>query len=170
MMLLVKKGCGCYESNITYRFIGRNCGCTCGQIAYSVASFATLIPFTLDNFKDLSDERLGYLDLFTNRFVKLQDVIGSKIFPVIFELLQENKQNLSALDRLHALEKLEIIDDSQDWVQMRNARNMVAHEYPTNYELIAKNLEDIRRHAEQLLHDWDELRLKITEIKQSALS
>lgn len=122
-------------------------------------------PISAEFLENLSDENLGYLELLTGRFAKLQDFIGAKIFPLILEVLQENTQELSTLDRLHLLEKLGYINNTREWIDLRNTRNLATHEYPDDPKLMASNLEKIVLSAKSLLMYWENLKKKIDGIQ-----
>jgi hypothetical protein len=48
-----------------------------------------LIPLSAAILANLPTDKLAFLDMMTTRFGKLQDIIGSKIFPIILNLLEE---------------------------------------------------------------------------------
>lgn len=116
-------------------------------------------PFYIDKLKD---EELGFLELLTSRFAKLQDCIGQKIFPLILTLLQEDIQGKSFLDCLNKLEKLEIIPNTDFWLKFREVRNILTHEYPDNPTLLANNLNKAFDYAQDLLKYWQGLKIYIT--------
>jgi hypothetical protein len=123
-----------------------------------------LFPFTPDTWQNLQDEELGYLELLTGRYAKLQDLIGSKIFPLILAMLQEETEGLSFLDILNKLEKLTIVPTAQWWISMRELRNHITHEYPDNPKLMASNLNKAVESSKTLLRFWHNLKLKINNI------
>jgi len=139
------------------------------RIKIALEHVLLLEPITKEKLMNLEHADLGFLELLTSRFAKLQDIIGSKIFPIVLDMLQENTQNLSTLDRLHKLEKLEIIPNTQEWIEMRNTRNMVTHEYPHEYEITANNIKVIIEHAKLLLTYWDNLSKKILKLQKDIL-
>jgi len=82
-----------------------------------------------DFFEDYQNTRL--VNSFLFNFSKLQDKIGAKLFrQTLYELKEIDHQNLSMIDILNLLEKLEIIEDVKDWDSLREIRNSLAHEYP----------------------------------------
>ena len=66
----------------------------------------------------------------------------------------ESFENKPFRDILDALEKKEILSSAQWWIDMREIRNHVAHEYPDNPELMCKNLNDAIIAAGELLEYW----------------
>jgi hypothetical protein len=127
----------------------------------------SLLPFTADNIQTITEEDLGFLELLTSRFAKLQDLIGSKIFPLLLDLAQENIQELSTLDRLNKLEKLGLLPSAKEWIDMRTIRNLVTHEYPDQPQVMAEQLDKIINEAQRLLSYWEYLNAEIDKIKAS---
>ena len=77
-------------------------------------------------------EKIKTIDTFIYRFIKLQDVMGEKLFKTFLNEIGEYKDNMSLLDILDKLEKFEIIEDAYQWMEYRKLRNQLTHEYPNN--------------------------------------
>ncbi len=77
-------------------------------------------------------EKIKTIDSFIYRFIKLQDMMGEKLFKIFLDEIGEYKDNMSLLDTLDKLEKFNIIDDAYDWMEYRKLRNKLTHEYPNN--------------------------------------
>jgi hypothetical protein len=93
-----------------------------------------------DFFDDYTNTRL--VNSFLFNFSKLQDKIGAKLFrTVLYELKEIDNQNLSMIDILNLLEKLEIIENSKDWDTLREIRNSLAHEYPFDIDERVENIK-----------------------------
>ncbi len=90
------------------------------------------LPLNSDNYYDLDDITIGLLDQFIFRFSKLQDIMGSRLFPSILELLAEPVAEKAFIDILNRLEKLEIIESALQWIELRKIRNDISHEYPAS--------------------------------------
>ncbi len=99
-------------------------------IDYALSSLQTLLPITGERFARLSDAEIQSLDQFVLRFGKLQDAIGARLLPSVLLYLQEPYEDRPMLDKLHRLEKLGYIEDSEQWQALRMLRNRFAHEYP----------------------------------------
>lgn len=84
----------------------------------------------VDIFDDF--EKIKTIDTFIYRFIKLQDLMGEKLFKIFLDEIGEYKDNMSLLDVLDRLEKLELIKDASEWMEYRKLRNKLAHEYPNN--------------------------------------
>ena len=80
---------------------------------------------------------LAYSDQIIYRFSKLQDCMGAKLFKSIL-LYQGENIDKPFLDILNQLEKMDIIS-VDDWFEMRDLRNEIAHDYESN-EQVAINI------------------------------
>jgi len=63
------------------------------------------------------------------RFTKLQDAMGERLVPAALGWLGEPHEVWPMRDRLDRLEKLGYLDVDA-WLQWRDVRNRLAHEYP----------------------------------------
>jgi hypothetical protein len=115
-------------------------------------------PFTAEKIEHLDQLELGMCEMLINRFSKLQDMIGEKIFPNVLLLLGEDIYQKTFIDRLNMLEKLGIIDDANQWQNYRNARNAATHEYPDNLGKMAENLNHVMTLSQELVVFWNKLR------------
>jgi len=88
-----------------------------------------LFPLDLENYKNLSKMNVMALDQFIYRFTKLQDSMGMHLFSAVLIFLKEDIRTLSFIDILNKLEKLEIIESKDQWLELRAVRNQFAHEY-----------------------------------------
>lgn len=68
------------------------------------------------------------------RFTKLQDAMGERLVPATLGWLREAHESWPMRDRLDRLEKLDFLDVNT-WLQWRDVRNRLAHEYPDQIEL-----------------------------------
>ena len=57
-------------------------------------------------FKDF--EKIKTIDTFIYRFIKLQDMMGEKLFKIFLDEIGEYKDNMSLLDMLDKMEKFEL--------------------------------------------------------------
>lgn len=74
-----------------------------------------------------SPELAERVDAFGARFGRLQDGIGHKLIPELRRLLLEPPA--AALDNLNRMEKLGLLTSVEDWVEARNLRSRLVHEY-----------------------------------------
>ncbi|MDN5872406.1 MAG: hypothetical protein L0H73_17050 [Nitrococcus sp.] len=83
------------------------------------------------------------LDAFVARFARMQDTIGDRLIPELRRHLLETPG--AALDNLNRMEKLGLLSSVVDWVEARNLRNRLVHEYMRDPEEFACALQ--RAHA-----------------------
>lgn len=101
-------------------------------------------------------EKIKTIDTFIYRFIKLQDMMGEKLFKVFLDEIGEYKDTMSLLDLLDKLEKFEIIEDAMQWMEYRKLRNKLTHEYPNNEEEVIEGIKiaiDIFSEIEIILHN-----------------
>ncbi len=122
------------------------------RMEFAKSKVVTFIPLNRDNYYTMDDETIGSLDQYIFRFSKLQDIMGSRLFPEILEALAESVTDLPFIDILNRLEKLGILDSAFTWIQLRKIRNDISHEYPAS---LIERIEGIN-----LLFD------KLEELKQ----
>lgn len=91
-------------------------------------------PFTVNNINSFDDGRVAVLDQFLYRFAKLQDCIGLRLIPALYEALENDDRPLAFIDILNRLEKLGLLSSVNDWQFFRALRNNLAHEYPEREE------------------------------------
>ncbi len=99
------------------------------RITHALIKLKQFMPLTPQGFSNLNDEQIGAIDQYLFRFSKLQDAIGQRLFPNVLAVLEEPVKTLSFFDRLNRLEQLNIIENKEQWLNLRNMRNMLAHEY-----------------------------------------
>ncbi len=81
-----------------------------------------------DFFEDYQNTRI--INSFLFNYSKLQDKIGAKLFKqLLYELKEIDNTSIPMIDVLNILEKLEILEKTQ-WDNLRDIRNLLAHEYP----------------------------------------
>lgn len=121
-----------------------------------------LLPLFAAVLANLPADKLAFLDMMTTRFGKLQDIIGSKIFPIILNLLEE--EAVAFIDKLNKLEKLGYIEDANWWVELREIRNKIAHDYPDDHDLICSHISVVIVKAAELIEFWQKLKTKIARL------
>ncbi|MDA3890535.1 MAG: hypothetical protein PF517_02600 [Salinivirgaceae bacterium] len=78
-------------------------------------------------------------------------MIGDKLFKHTLLFVKEDIKALSFIDILSKLKKLEIIEDSDTWLKLREIRNEVSHEYPIMLEEAIESLNLILSMKNELL-------------------
>lgn len=120
------------ELNDRLHQIFDTCALHLKRMDFARSKVEPFLPLKRDNYYDLDDNTIGFLDQFIFRFSKLQDMMGSRLFPSILELLAEPVTEKAFIDILNRLEKLEIIESALHWIEIRKIRNDIAHEYPAS--------------------------------------
>ena len=100
-----------------------------------IKSWGGLMPVFFND-----DNKRRVIDSFIFRFIKIQDLMGEKLFKELLTVLREYKRNMSFIDVLDRMERLEIIDNADKWNDYRELRNGLSHEYPANEDEIIKEI------------------------------
>lgn len=106
------------------------CDLHCQRMRFAKDQLGEKIPLTFNKYSELSANEISYLDQYLFRFTKLQDTMGSRLFPLFLETLAEPIEKMAFIDVLNRLEKLEIISSKNEWLEMRRLRNDATLEYP----------------------------------------
>jgi len=110
--------------------------------------------------EDYSNQRV--VNSFLFNYIKIQDKLGASLFRKLLLSLREiDNESLPMIDILNLLEKLEIIESVQAWDKLREIRNIIAHEYPSDTE---ERLENITL----ALHGYECLKILFANIGQYA--
>lgn len=72
-------------------------------------------------------EGIDQLESFVAKFSRMQDMFVDKLLPLFLKHSGEIPK--TAIDNLHRLEQLEIINNADVWIDMRLLRNKLVHEY-----------------------------------------
>lgn len=75
------------------------------------------------------------MDAFAARFGRIQDTLGDKRVPGLRRCLLETPG--ATLDNLNRMEKLGLLASVNDWLEARNLRNRLVHEYMRDEEEFA---------------------------------
>ncbi len=129
-----------------------------GQLIQVTAKEARYLERTADRLRALnidlswveslenSDERSEMLDAFVSRYGRLQDTLGDKLLPATLRAGLEKTG--AQLDNLLRAEKLGWIESTQLWIELRELRNRLVHEYMES----ADDLLDALQQALQGVH------------------
>ncbi len=118
--------------------------------AFSQLELSYKIPLDVSSYAKIlsSMESLAYSDQIIYRFSKLQDCMGAKLFKAIL-LSQGENINKPFLDILNLLEKMDIID-VDEWFEIRDLRNEIAHDYEDNENISINILNTIYKIKDEL--------------------
>ena len=104
-----------------------------------------IVTFPIDKkaYESIVNNRqlLAFSDQAIYRFSKLQDTIGAKLFKGLL-LYQGESTDRPFLDILNQLEKIDIVD-VEEWFELRDLRNEIAHDYENNDLFAIDILNDI---------------------------
>ena len=81
------------------------------------------------------------LAAFNERFAKLQDTLGAAMR---HSALLMSEANTPFLKVLALFDKLAVIESTDSWQMCRTARNLAAHDYETDYALIAEHFNELQ--------------------------
>ncbi len=107
---------------------------------------------------ELTDwETIKLVDTFLFRFIKLQDFLGGKVFKHFLKAIGEYTDSMSFIDILDRLEKLGIIQNSEEWLKIRELRNRLTHEYPEEEFKIRRDLKLALKYSHLLEETLDRI-------------
>ena len=89
----------------------------------------SFIPLDTEKYQNLSENEITYIDQYLFRFSKLQDAIGNRLFKAVLNYLGEQTEGVAIIDLFNKLEKLGVVENYDNWMKLREVRNVVAHEY-----------------------------------------
>lgn len=99
------------------------------RINLSYNELKSTMPLTKEKYLDLNDEEVQVLDQFLFRFSKLQDAMGQKLFKMVLIFLKEDIEGKPFIDILNLMEKIYLLDSANEWKELRDDRNELAHNY-----------------------------------------
>ena len=115
---------------------------------------------SLDN-NDLHSEML---DAFVSRYGRLQDTLGDKLLPAM--LRGSLEKTGSQLDNLLRAEKLGWIESTQIWIEMRELRNRLVHEYIESPSDLLSALQQALKFVTILIETQDRMANYVKTIEQ----
>jgi len=113
----------------------------------ALKEYKTLIDelFQYDNiyeplvFNTLKPEKKAILDAYLKRFSSIQDFMGAKIFALLLEVAGINSNKMTEV--LYYIEQEQIIDSLENWIELREIRNELEHDYPEDLQAALNNLK-----------------------------
>ncbi len=114
--------------------------------------------YQLDSEIYNDDDKVKTIDSFIYRYTKLQDFVADKLFRNLLSELGEYRDNMSFLDVLDKFEKLNLIKSADKWLEYRQLRNQLTHEYPDNYSEIISNIKLAIKYFSEINSDIENLR------------
>jgi predicted nucleotidyltransferase len=112
-------------------------------IVESFNEIQNIFPLSGKRYTQLNTMEIKNIDQFLFRFLKMQDTIGEKLFRLIVEDFVEDTREMTFIDILNRLEKIGILDSTQEWKNLRKARNDISHQYDDEAEEMAEAINRI---------------------------
>ncbi len=127
------------------------------RMEYALDYLNDQFPVEKDSISRFTQEQVSHTDQLIYRFAQLQDTMGKNLFPLLLEVLGEFDPGEPFIDRLHRMEKLSLIESADQWLRIREVRNLVSHEYPDNEEERAQGLNELQELAGSLYSTQDRI-------------
>ena len=124
------------------------------RLIYAYDLLLPSFPLNEESYNELSDSQVSLCDQMIYRFTKLQDAMGSRLFRLILSGLEEPNENMPFIDILLKLEKLGIMESHEQWLFLREVRNIVTHEYPFNKEELIAGLNQLIENVPVISSIW----------------
>lgn len=116
---------------------------------------AAALPLDKDKYINLNEDEVAHIDQYLFRFAKLQDAMGQRLFKSILQELEEEIENLPFIDLLNRLEKLTILESTQQWLELSKIRNILSHTYeddPEEMSIAINDILDKKQTIEKIYH------------------
>ena len=137
------------------------------RIQNAINHLADKLPISKEVYDFLNDRDIAYVDQLVFRFSKLQDVMGKKVFPLSLGLLGEDVESFSFIDLLNKLEVLRIIPSATKWMDWRELRNDLTHEYPDVIEDRIEALNNLSSVLAEIQSVYQNIKKIVTEKSQA---
>jgi len=125
----IAKGIELNLDNIKIEKIFKECDKHLQRINEAYGDMSAFMPLTATKYEALSKDDVQAIDQYLFRFAKLQDSMGEKLFKLLLGRFEENADKLPFLDVIKKIEKYIDMDIVNEWQDLRNIRNQLAHEY-----------------------------------------
>ncbi|SDL68037.1 hypothetical protein SAMN05661010_02256 [Modicisalibacter muralis] len=108
-------------------------------------------PLTEERAAKLGDDEAlaEKVEAYTSRFCRLQDTTGDKLLPLWLRALGERTGAVA--DNLDRAEKLGVLDSADRWLEIRQIRNQMIHEYIESPQVLADALNTAYGYQETLM-------------------
>jgi len=94
--------------------------------------------FSVEEFNNLDTPPKAVLEAYLKRFSSLQDYLGAKVFRTLLDMAGMSYSKMSEV--LTLIEKEEIVSLDR-WIEFRNIRNELEHDYPDELEEALRELK-----------------------------
>lgn len=96
------------------------------------------------------------LEAFVSRFGRMQDTMADKLFPRWLLALAEVPG--SQIETLNRAERLGVLTSTERWLEVRNLRNRLVHEYMTEPAKFVEDLALAKEYSLMLMETFNRLR------------
>ena len=117
-----------------------------------------LFPLDQKKYDAIEPEQISFIDQLIFRYSRLQDLMGNKLFRQILESLREDISGKAFIDILNLMEKLGLLEDQEQWLSLRETRNLITHEYPFNKDDSIEGLNELSHQSMILSNIWLDLK------------
>lgn len=115
----------------------------------------------------LADEAgIDRLESFGAKFARMQDTVVDKLVPALLHVAGERTG--AAIDNLARLERVELIQSADEWIEMRGLRNRLVHEYIDRPQDLAPALERACTFTDRMHADYQMIRSYALEHLEAA--
>jgi hypothetical protein len=105
----------------------------------------------LDTHPELAER----LEAFVSRYGRLQDTIADKLLPRWLRALAERPG--SQIEVLNRAEQLGVLEDVSQWLEARQLRNTLIHEYMEDSATFAENIQLAEQYSHLLLATYQRI-------------
>ncbi|TSE33857.1 hypothetical protein [Tepidimonas charontis] len=108
-------------------------------------------PFTAERVASLREDERGAesVDAFVARFGRLQDTLGDKLIPALLRWVGNAPGPM--IDNLRLLEKWGWLQDAEGWLETRQLRNRLIHEYELDEDVLVDALNTAHQRVTLLI-------------------
>lgn len=138
-----QKGIELNLNNIKLKKYFNECDKHLQRIEEAYADIKDSVPLTVEKYQILSKDEVQDIDQYLYRFSKLQDTLGQKIFKLVLDIYEPTPEVIPFIDMLNKLEKLNFLDNTKEWIHLRDVRNKIAHQYDDEPYEMTQALNDI---------------------------
>ncbi len=96
------------------------------------------------------------LEAFVSRFGRMQDTMAAKLFPRWLLALAETPG--SQIETLNRAERLGVLTSTERWLEARNLRNRLVHEYMTDPVMFVEDLVLAKEYSVMLIETFNRVR------------
>jgi hypothetical protein len=101
------------------------------------------------------------LEAFVSRYGRMQDTIAQKLLPRwLIALAEEPGSQIEVLNRA---ERLGVLENTDQWLEARQLRNRLVHEYMEDSAAFAENIKLAEAYSEMLIETYHRVRKDIVD-------